>query len=82
MLIAAIRSVAGNRLVQILAFIFVAFEIYNTAILPAIRGTFDAEKAGADATVATRTACINSLAGIVSRFDDPRIDACNKLPDR
>lgn len=45
----SLRALAGNRWVQILAFVFVAFEIYNTAVLPAIRGTFDAMKAQADA---------------------------------
>lgn len=52
----ALRALAGNRWVQVLAFLFVAFEIYNTAVLPAIRGTFDAMKARSEADIAKANA--------------------------
>lgn len=38
----AISEAWQSKIVRILAFIFVAFEIYNTAVLPAIRGTQEA----------------------------------------
>jgi len=45
----ALRALAGNKWIQILAFIFVAFEVYNTAILPAIRGTIETQRAQSEA---------------------------------
>jgi glycosyltransferase A (GT-A) superfamily protein (DUF2064 family) len=37
----AIGAIWRNRWARILILIFLAFEIYNTAILPAIRGTYE-----------------------------------------
>ncbi len=37
----AIGAIWGNRWARILIFLFLAFEVYNTAILPAIRGTYE-----------------------------------------
>ncbi|MFA5957066.1 hypothetical protein [Hyphomicrobium sp.] len=55
-LFSAIHTIAGNRVVQILAFVFIAFEIYNTAILPAIRGTIELSKLSAEARTANTLA--------------------------
>ncbi|MGO9543326.1 MAG: hypothetical protein ACLPPF_00810 [Rhodomicrobium sp.] len=37
----ALGAIWANRWARILILIFLAFEIYNTAILPAIRGTYE-----------------------------------------
>jgi len=49
----AVAAIWGNRWARILILIFLAFEIYNTAILPAIRGTF--ETMGAKAEMEAKT---------------------------
>ncbi len=49
----AIGAIWGNRWARILILIFLAFEIYNTAILPAIRGTY--ETMGAKAEMEAKT---------------------------
>ncbi|MFA5957068.1 hypothetical protein [Hyphomicrobium sp.] len=49
---AAAAELWRSKWTRALAIIFVAFEIYNTAVLPAIRGTFETMKAKSDADIA------------------------------
>ncbi len=49
----AIGAIWGNRWARILILIFLAFEIYNTAILPAIRGTYETMGIRADTEAKT-----------------------------
>ncbi|MFA5957065.1 hypothetical protein [Hyphomicrobium sp.] len=46
------RMVLSNRILQILVFIFIGFEIYNTAVIPAVQGTYATMKMKAEADMA------------------------------
>ncbi len=50
----AAAEIWGSRWTRGLAIILIAFEIYNTAILPAVRGTIDIWKLRAEAMTANQ----------------------------
>ena len=51
----AAGAIWRNRWTRALLIIFAAFEIYNTAILPAVRGTLEVRKLKAETDAATST---------------------------
>ncbi len=64
----AISAIWGNRWARILILIFLAFEIYNTAILPAIRGTYETMGIKAETEAKTGKAVDLSGEGEIERL--------------
>lgn len=71
----AARTVWANKWARGLAFVAIAFEIYNALILPAVRGTIEVRKLEAEAKIA------NTLAPIKPQPDTTTHDKALELID-
>ena len=61
----AVSAVWSNRWVRILLIILFTFEIYNTAVLPAIRGTIEIETLGAERDAAEADARAKTASSVL-----------------
>ena len=77
----AASAIWRNRWSRVLLLIFLAFEIYNNAILPAIRGTLETEKLKAETEAATAK-FLNPNQLDRCEQDGNDLDTCRRIIDR